>query len=263
MKRLRILLLCGALLGVGGTEAWAAVTTTIQSAVAADGNGTAVTMYEPGNIAFQVTITGRASVNFEGSADGGTTYSAITCMKSGSTAGAVSVTTATGLFFCHAPGLSNARAPVVGWQTGTVTVVAKVQQNSLDTTLACEDQTNSLCMTSGGAVRGAVANIMSAVSTNTTGSAVQLPTGSKTIKGTLTCNAGGSTNCGITITIYGSELNTQATGTKVQLCQIIIPTGAAVTSDACPPITTAWLYTWAETTGVAGTSPSLNVTANY
>ena len=261
MKRLRIVLLCGAILGIGGTEAWAAVTTTIQSAVAADGNGTAVTMYEPGNIAFQVTITGKASVNFEGSADGGTTYSAITCMKSGSTAGAVSTTSATGLFFCHVPGLSNARAPVVGWQTGTVTVVAKVQQNSLDTTLSCEDQTNSLCMTSGGAVRSAP--MMAAVSTNTTGSPVGLPTGNKTIKGTLTCNAGGSTNCGITITIYGSELNSQATGTKEQLCQVIIPTGAAVTSGTCPVITASFLYMWAETTGVAGTSPSLNVTGMY
>lgn len=102
-------------------------------------------------------------------------------------------------------------------------------------------------------------NLMTNVSTNTTGSVVNLPAGSKTIQGTLVCNAGGSTNCGITFTIYGSRLATQATGTKEQLCQVIIPTGAATTTGTCAPITGAFLSMWAETTGVAGTSPALTI----
>ncbi len=134
-------------------------------------------------------------------------------------------------------------------------------RTTLGTLLSCEDQTNNLCMTSGGAVRSKT--MASAVSTNTTSAVTQPPTGPKSIQGILTCNAGGSTNCGITFTVYGSALNTQATGTKVELCAATIPTGAAVTSSACPVITAPYLYMWIETTGVAGTSPSLTVTAMY
>lgn len=105
--------------------------------------------------------------------------------------------------------------------------------------------------------------MQTAVSTNATGSAVQLPAGAKTIQGILTCNAGGSTNCGITVTIYGSVVNTQTAGTFEQLCQFVLPTGAARTTGTCPVITGNFLYMWSATTGVAGTSPSLDVTAMY
>ena len=126
---------------------------------------------------------------------------------------------------------------------------------------AGEDQTNNLVMTSGGVVRSTA--IMTAVSTNTTGSVITLPTGSKSIQGILSCNAGGSTNCGITYTIYGGPLNSTTSGQTEQLCQVIIPTGAAYTSGTCPPITGNFLFVYAITTGVAGTSPSLTVTGMY
>lgn len=134
---------------------------------------------------------------------------------------------------------------------------------SMGTLIACEDETNNLCMVSGGKVRGFSGNMMANVSTNTTGSPITGYTGSKTVKATLVCNAGGSTNCGITVTIYGSELNTQTAGTEQQLCQMIIPTGASTTTSTCPTITGSFLYMWGVTTGVAGTSPVLNVTTMY
>src|ERR1043165_6101704 len=160
-------------------------------------------------------------------------------------------------------GTANAAAPslVEAAQASFSFDLAGNARFTLGTLLSGEDQTNNLLMTSGGAVRQIA--LMTAVSTNSTGSTAAGYVGSKTVKGTLTCNAGGSTNCGITYTIYGSELSSQATGTKEQLCQVVIPTGAAVTSGSCAPITAAFTYLWAETTGVAGTSPSLNLTLMY
>ena len=127
------------------------------------------------------------------------------------------------------------------------------------TLTAGEDQTNNLVMTSGGLPRSSA--IMTSVSTNTTSSTVILPIGSKSIKGTLTCNAGAATNCGVTFTIYGNETNSAANGE--QLCQVVIPIGLAITPGTCPAITTPWMFMYATTTGIAGTSPSLNVTGMY
>jgi len=132
---------------------------------------------------------------------------------------------------------------------------------TMATLFSGEDQINNLLMTSGGAVRSTT--MASAVATNTTSAVISPPIGSKSIQGILTCNAGAATNCGITFTVYGSFLNTQATGTKETLCTATIPTGAAVTSAACPVITAAFPYLWTETTGVAGTSPSLTVYIGY
>lgn len=126
---------------------------------------------------------------------------------------------------------------------------------TLRTLLSGEDQTNNLLMTSGGIVR--LTTLMSGVSTNTTSSLVDGYTGSKTVKGTLTCNAGGSTNCGVTVTIFGNEENT--TNGSEQLCQVVVPTGAAYTPVTCPVITAAFRYLYATTTGIAGTSPSLTL----
>lgn len=131
MKRLLVFSVLIAGLAVGWTEAHATTSTTLQSAVAADGNGSTAVVPDTGYVAVSVSITGKASVNFEASIDGGTTYGAIACRRGGSTAGDVLTTPSSGLFYCFAPGASLLRTPVVGWQTGTVTSTARAQGDAL------------------------------------------------------------------------------------------------------------------------------------
>lgn len=292
MKSLRIaVVLLGLTLGLV-PQSWAGAEFQefiLHNATASSTGGAVMPVTKYTSVALDVTVTATATVTFEGSVSGGA-WTAISCTNA-ATGSSSTTTTATGVFQCNVAGMSAFRAEVT-WTSGTVTAFARATtapvtsagggglltsilailtdvwdtvnrafQFTMVTLLSGEDQTNNLLMTSGGAVRSTA--MMAAVSTNTTGSPVALPTGNKTIKGTLTCNAGGSTNCGITVTIYGSELNTQATGTEEQLCQMVIPTGAAVTTRTCPPISAAFLYIWSVTTGVAGTSPSLNVTSMY
>ena len=123
------------------TVSYAATSTTLQNAVAADGNGTAALVPDTGEIGINVSITGKAGVSFETSINSGTTYGALSCRRSGSTAGDVSTTTSSGLFFCHLPGAAYIRTPVVGWQTGTVTVTAYAQGNATGGALVQLDST--------------------------------------------------------------------------------------------------------------------------
>ena len=138
-----------ALLSALAVPSYAATSTTLQNAVAADGNGTAASVYDTGLVGLQVTITGKARVDFEGSSDGGTTYAGIICLRSGSTGGYVSNTSASGMYHCNVPGLSNIRTPVVGWQTGTVTVVSNALTAPHNVLLAGEDQTNNVIRVEG------------------------------------------------------------------------------------------------------------------
>lgn len=249
---------------------------TLHDAATANATGSNISVEDKGMVGLMVTVSGTATITTQGSADGGVTWESISCTSiAGSTA--ATTITATGQYLCQVGGLSHFQAPLSGCSGCTVTVKVVTSAASLGpvfglnangdlevaltTLIACEDQTNHLCMVSGGKVR--LTALMTGVTGNATGSVVQLPTGSKTIQGILTCNAGGSTNCGITITIYGSMISSQVTGTFEQLCQLIIPTGAARTTYTCNPITGAFPYIWATTTGVAGTSPSLDVTGAY
>src|SRR3990167_1620995 len=54
---------------------------------------------------------------------------------------------------------------------------------SLGTLLSCEDQTNNLCMVSGGAVRQTTVTMGAAATANGTTAVFALPTGSKSIYG--------------------------------------------------------------------------------
>lgn len=265
-RYLRISLLLG-LLGLWNLPAQAATSTTLQSAVAVDGNGSAASVFDYGNVALQVTITGKASVNFEGSADSGTTYSALACRRGGSTAGDVSTTSSSGLFFCNATGITNIRTPVVGWQTGTVTVVASVPGDSaggagvsLETLISGEDQTNNLLMTSGGVVRGTEGNIINSAVGDATSSAFTLPTGYKTFTGRIT-GAGAVTQ---TITIYGGTSASMSTTTSDIVCTIPLSgtSGGAGTGGSCPPFIAPFLFYKAVTSGSSGT-PTTILTAGY
>lgn len=131
---------------------------------------------------------------------------------------------------------------------------ARVNIRNIGVLLSGEDQTNNLFMTSGGKVRQIVWPV---VSTNTTSTVQVMYTGYKSLKGTLVCNAGASTNCGITVEVFGNENNSTTGGES--LCTVTIPTGLATTTGTCV-ISAPYSYVYFKTTGVAGTSPVLTMT---
>ena len=129
----------------------------------------------------------------------------------------------------------------------------------LDGLIEGEDQPNHLLMTSGGAVRQT--NIGPAVSTNTTGAVFAAYTGIKTFQGRMVCNAGASTDCGITFEIRGNSINS-TTGSE-SLCTTTIPTGTATLSGTCPGISTPWPYVFFITTGKVGTNILVDIYMNF
>lgn len=97
-------------------------TTTIQSAAAANGNGTALSVTGASRVTVEVAGTFSATVNFEGSLDGGTTYFAVG-LKTAADGAAVTTTAAAGVFK-RTPDLALGlfRARISGYASGSVTV---------------------------------------------------------------------------------------------------------------------------------------------
>lgn len=97
----------------------------LQNAAGANGNGTALTnLGDTGAVLMQITGTFTATVNFEGSLDGGTTYVAIRAQDMGAATKATTATAA-GMWLVPCFGMSNVRARVSGFSSGTVTVRAR------------------------------------------------------------------------------------------------------------------------------------------
>ena len=124
------------------------------------------------------------------------------------------------------------------------------------TLLSGEDQTNDLIKTSGGAVRSTP--MASAVTTDTTSLAVALPTGSKTIYGSVT-GTGAITQ---TQKIYGGITSGVTSTTGILLCTLTL-SGTTAVYDACPVMTANFLFYIVVTTATTGTSASGTVTAMY
>ena len=129
-------------------------------------------------------------------------------------------------------------------------------RTTLGTLLSGEDQTNNLLMTSGGAVRSTT--MASAVTTNTTSTAVALPVGSKSIYGSVT-GTGAITQ---TQAIYGGITSGVTSTTGILLCTLTL-SGTTAVYDACPVMTANFLYYIVVTTATTGTSASGTVTAMY
>lgn len=126
---------------------------------------------------------------------------------------------------------------------------------TLGTLQACEDQANSLCMVSGGAVRGTT--MASAVTTNTTSSAVAVPTGTKTFYGSVD-GTGAITQ---TQVIYGG-LTSGVTATNGEAICTFTLSGTTHAHGACVS-TAPWLFYIVVTTNTTGTSATGVVTAMY
>lgn len=100
-------------------------TVTLQNAVGATGNGTAIDVASYTSVALSVTISATATVTFEGTVDG-TTWASRACVSIGSTSGTgVTTATATGTYQCSVAGLSQFRARVSSFGSGTITVIAR------------------------------------------------------------------------------------------------------------------------------------------
>jgi hypothetical protein len=131
---------------------------------------------------------------------------------------------------------------------------------TLGTLLACEDQTNNLCMVSGGAVRGTEGNLINSAVGDATSAAFTLPTGYKTITGRIT----GAGAVAQVITIYGGTSSSMAAATSDVVCTITLSgtSGAAGTALSCPPFIASFLYYKAVTSGSSGT-PTTILTGSY
>lgn len=143
-------------------------------------------------------------------------------------------------------GSATAIYPMTKTATGSLT--------GLDTLLSGEDQTNNLIQTSGGVVRKTT--VTSSVTTNTTSTAVAVPTGSKSFYGQVV-GTGAVTQ---TQAIYGDVDSDAANG--ILLCTLTL-SGTTRTQDACPVVTANFSYYYVITTNTTGTSATGAVYAMY
>lgn len=278
---MRVLSIALLIMALAWTEASAAIRVDMQTAAAATADGKSMSVDDKGAAGLTVTGTFTATVTFEGSADGGTTWTALSCIRL-STVVATTTTTTTGQFVCNVGGLSHLRARVSAYTNGSVTVVGTPSMAStagagagtsgltfdangnlnvnLNTLLSCEDQTNSLCMISGGAVRGTEGNIINSAVGDATSAAFALPTGYKTITGRIT----GAGAVAQVITIYGGTSSGMVAATSDVVCTITLSgtSGAAGTAYSCPPFIAPFLFYRVVTSGSSGT-PTTILTASY
>lgn len=244
---------------------------TIQNAATATGDGTALNVQGYNAVVIKLEI-GSATVTWE--AGGATSdWIAVKCSLV-ATNGNASTASASGLYICNTAGMTAFRARISAYTSGSVTVTAQRTTAyaaagsgflfdssgnlivSLGTLLSGEDQTNNLIKTSGGAVRGTT--MASAVTTDTTSTAVALPTGSKTIYGSVT----GTGSITQTQKIYGGITSGVTSTTGILLCTLTL-SGTTAVYDACPVMTANFLYYIVVTSATTGTSASGTVTAMY
>ena len=126
----------------------------------------------------------------------------------------------------------------------------------ISTLTSGEDQPNNLLMTSGGATRSTT--MATAVTTNTTSTAVALPVGSKSIYGSVT-GTGAVTQ---TQAIYGGITSGVTSSNGILLCTLTL-SGTTTAVDACPVITANFLFYIVVTTNTSGTGASGVVTAMH
>ena len=126
------------------------------------------------------------------------------------------------------------------------------------TLLAGEDQVNNALATEGAAVRGTVGNMATAVTTNTTSTAVALPTGSKSIYGSV-AGTGAVTQ---TQKIYSGITSGVTATTGILMCTLTL-SGTTTAVDQCPVITAAGLFWIVVTSATTGTGATGVVTAMY
>jgi hypothetical protein len=158
-------------------------------------------------------------------------------------------------------GTANAAAPtyVEGSTHGNSYDLSGNLRSTNGTLNSCEyqgtSQLNSRLQTGGAQI--ITDTLASAVTTNTTSTAVIAYTGPKTIYGQVVCSSGA---CVQTQAIYGDIDNDAANG--ILLCTLTL-SGTTRAQDACTVITAAFKYFYVITTATSGTSAAGAVYAQY
>lgn len=100
--------------------------TTMQNAAVANGNGTSLVVTGYATALLQATsspsMSGGTTVNFEGSADGGTTWVSVVAHQLGTSGSQITTATADADFRINCAGLSHLRARISAYSAGTVTI---------------------------------------------------------------------------------------------------------------------------------------------
>lgn len=144
-------------------------------------------------------------------------------------------------------------APLRGFRFD-VNGALKITQATLT---SCEDQTNNLCMVSGGAVR--FSYLGTNLTTNTTTAPITLPVGSKSIYGVVS-GTGAVTQ---TQAIYSGVTSGFTPATDgILLCTLTL-SGTTTAADQCPVITAPGLFYKVVTTNTTGTSATGVVIGMY
>lgn len=107
-----------------------AAETVMHNAATANADGQNISVADKGAVGITVTISGTATVTFKGSADGGSTWTAMNCTALGSSTNVTS-TTSSGQYQCSAGGLTHVQTPLSGCSGCTVTVEANSSLASL------------------------------------------------------------------------------------------------------------------------------------
>lgn len=142
-----------------------------------------------------------------------------------------------------------AEGSTTGLSINTVNGALRVEESKLR---PCEDQTNNLCMTSGGLTRQQVIATAMLVAGDAAFKATQPGyAGSKSFQARLT-GTGAITQ---TVKIYGG-FNSVLTLTNSKLLCTLTLSGTTETSDTCDPVTAAFTFYSAVTSGTTGTSAS-------
>lgn len=105
------------------SAAWAqsSAKVTLQTAAAAIGNGVTTSVKPYASIGLDISITGTATVTFEGHADAASGFQLVQCANA--TTGTVSTSTsASGLYHCPVASMAEFRTPVSAYTSGTITV---------------------------------------------------------------------------------------------------------------------------------------------
>ena len=105
---------------LAASTAWAA-TGVFHNGATTNATGSNISTADKGSMGIAVTISGTATVTFQGSADNGVTWANMNCVALGTTANVTS-TVASGHYQCSVGGLTHVQTPISGCSGCTVTV---------------------------------------------------------------------------------------------------------------------------------------------
>jgi hypothetical protein len=149
MKTLLFYIVCSILLAV---PAWATSPTDtfrevlMQNAAVAVGNGTSVTVDYFTTISLEVTITNTATITWEESLSGGT-WNTGTCVNANAPGTLLTTITVTGLYHCNLTTLTQVRARISAWTSGTVTAYARITKFDFNNNVMSSSFPSSMIVT--------------------------------------------------------------------------------------------------------------------